>query len=137
VLCEALSATNTSVPYARRTAGGYPWRLSARRRASLMAPPELKTRMRELVLDTLSGSALDALPFFEPAAARLVAGDTLRPSRRACPTSPPGSSSRARACWASAKGSEPPAGVTCIGERLTHSKEGLERTKRPLFRGSS
>jgi len=41
-----------------------------RQKHPFMAPPELKTRMRELVLDTLSGSALDALPFFDRAAVR-------------------------------------------------------------------
>jgi asparagine synthase (glutamine-hydrolysing) len=41
-----------------------------RQKHPFMAPPELKTRMRELVLDTVAGPALEALPFFDPAAVR-------------------------------------------------------------------
>ncbi len=41
-----------------------------RQKHPFLAPPELKTRMRQLVLDTLAGSALESLPFFDPAAVR-------------------------------------------------------------------
>jgi len=41
-----------------------------RQKHPFMAPPELKARMRELVLDTLGGPSLAALPFFDPAAVR-------------------------------------------------------------------
>jgi asparagine synthase (glutamine-hydrolysing) len=41
-----------------------------RQKHPFMAPPELKARMRERVLDTVNGPALEALPFFDAAAVR-------------------------------------------------------------------
>jgi asparagine synthase (glutamine-hydrolysing) len=41
-----------------------------RQKHPFLAPFNLKTRMRELVLDTLGGKGLAAAPFFDPAAVR-------------------------------------------------------------------